>query len=284
MSDLSFDTTTSTFERDVIEASKSRPIVVDFWASWCGPCRALKPILEKLAKEYGGKFALAKLDTDANPEIAARYGVRGIPNVKAFVDGDVVNEFVGALPESGVRAFLDALVPSPGEALRRESIKALAAGDFDAAEAGLRKALSLDPASVAIRTDLAELLVARRDFLEAEDLLGAVPGDEPEGRLARLRAQIDAWRAGQGLPSADELRRQLAEEPEDLTVRMQLAERLIADAQHARAMDQLLEIVRRDRGAMREQARQALVRVFSLASGEPEVVREYRRRLASLLN
>ena len=114
------DVSQADFQKQVVEASFEQPVVIDFWAPWCAPCKVLKPILEKLADEYGGKFKLAKVNSDENPEIAARYAVRGIPSVKAMVDGKVVNEFTGALPESAVRDWLDKIIPSPAEELRRE--------------------------------------------------------------------------------------------------------------------------------------------------------------------
>ncbi|PZP54828.1 MAG: thioredoxin, partial [Azospira oryzae] len=126
----SLDVNTSTFQSVVIEGSKKVPVLVDFWAAWCAPCRALKPVLEKLAEEYQGRFLLAKVNTDENQELAMRYGVRGIPNVKAFVDGEVRDEFAGALPESMVRQFIERLLPSEAELLRRRATALSAAGQL----------------------------------------------------------------------------------------------------------------------------------------------------------
>jgi len=279
----SIDTSAGAFEKDVIEASRTRPVIVDFWAPWCGPCRVLKPILEKLAREYGGKFVLAKLNTDEHPEIAGRYGVRGIPNVKAFVNGSVADEFVGALPESGVRAFIERLLPSPAETLRRAAQAAVTEGDFEAAESRLREAIAIDERNVAARIDLAELLAARHDYAGANAVLDAVPEHERDDRAARVTAQIALWTSAKDLPSVEILRERLAAHPEDLAARLQFAERLTAESRYEPALEALLEVVRRDRAALRESARQAMLRIFSLA-GDAELVGRYRRLLASALN
>jgi putative thioredoxin len=280
----SFDSTTADFDRDVLEASKRTPVVVDFWAPWCGPCRALKPVLEQLAAEFDGKFLLAKVNTDENPEIAARYGVRGIPNVKAFVDGKLANEFTGAQPESAVRRFLETLVPSPAEQLRRGAEADLAQGDFDAAETKLREAIALDPASDAARVDLAVLLAARRDLDGAEAELAAIPEHLRDERAIGLATRIGLERKRTSLPDAATLKARVDAQPGDLDARLAYAERLVADARYRAALDELLEVARNDRGDRRERARKGMLEVFGLAADQPDVVTEYRRKLASTLH
>jgi putative thioredoxin len=279
----SFDSATATFERDVLEASRRVPVLVDFWAPWCGPCRALTPILERVVAGSGGKFLLAKVNVDEDPELATRYGVRGIPNVKAFVDGQVVNEFTGALPESGVRRFLDAVLPSPSEALRRAAQTEITRGDFEAAEAKLREAVALDADNHGARTDLAGLLVARGDFAGADAVLEAVPAHRRDERAEQLAARIEVWKRGQSLPDAATLKARVAAHPDDLDAHLAYAERLVADGNYRAGLEVLLEVVRRDRGEPRERARKAMVQAFGLGSGQPELVDEYRRKLASAL-
>ena len=284
MQAVSFDTGTADFDRDVLEPSRSVPVLVDFWAPWCGPCRALKPILEKLAAEYGGKFLLAKINTDEHPEIAGRYGVRGIPNVKAFVDGRLVDEFTGAQPESAVRRFLDSLVPSPGEVLRRAALELLAQGDLDAAQAKLREAIALDATNDAARVDLADLLVAREDFAGAEAALEAIPGHRRDERTATLATRIALGRKGASLPDAATLQARVEAQPDDAEARLAHADRLAAEARYPEALDELLEVVRGDHAGNRERARRAMVDLFALVAGEPDLVRDYRRRLAAALH
>jgi putative thioredoxin len=283
MSAHSFDTTAASFEQDVLERSKAVPVLVDFWASWCAPCRALKPILEKLAVEYDGRFLLAKLDTDGSPEIATRYGVRGIPNVKAFVNGELVDEFTGALPESGVRGFIERLVPSASEELRRAAAAAVGRGDPAAAEGALREGLTLDPDNATARVDLAALLVVRNDYAGAEAQLALVPEAQRDERAAAIAAKVALWRRGQSLPDISTLEATLDAHPEDLDARLGYAERLAAEGRFRAALDELIEVVRRDRGEWRERARKTVVALFAVAADQPDLVGEYRRKLAGVL-
>ena len=283
MAPHSFDTTTATFERDVLERSKTVPVLVDFWAPWCAPCRTLKPILEKLAVEYGGKFLLAKLDTDSNPEIATRYGVRGIPNVKGFADGALVDEFTGALPESGVRGFIERLVPSASEKLRRAAAGAIAGGQPVAAESALREAIALDAGNAAARVDLAALLLARDDYAGTQEQLALVPEEQRDDRAAAIAAKVALWRRGQSLPDLFTLKAALDARPEDLEARLGYAERLAAEGRFRAALDELIEVVRRDRGEWRERARKTVVALFGVAADQPDLVGEYRRKLAGAL-
>jgi putative thioredoxin len=278
------DVTDATFDSEVVETSRTRPVVVDFWAPWCAPCRALKPILEKLAAERDGEFVLAKMNTDENPETAARFGIRGIPAVKAFRDGKVAAEFTGAVPESAVRAFLGKILPTPGEKLRLAAAAALAAGDAEAAEAGLGDALRAEPSLHEARVDLAELLVARGAWDDADATLADVPEHERDGRAQGLASRIALWRAARALPGAGVLRARLEGAPGDLATRLQLAERHAADGEFEAALEQLLEVVRADRGPAREKARATMLRVFTLAEGDAALVGRYRRLLASALN
>ncbi|MFH1603568.1 MAG: co-chaperone YbbN [Pseudomonadota bacterium] len=282
MSSYSFETGTEAFERDVLKASQETPVLVDFWAPWCAPCRALKPILEKLAVEYQGRFLLAKVNSDEHPQLSARLGVRSIPNVKAFVDGKLADEFTGALPEKAVRAFLDRLIPTPGEKLRRVARSLLMQGDFDEAERHLRSALELEPANHAIRLDLVELLLAKNNQAEADVLITPIPERERDERAERLYSVLALWKRSQQLPAIADLEARLAANPDDLQSRLALGERLVADKRYESALAALLEVVRADKGAMRTGARKLMLDVFNLAD-QPELVSRYRKLLAGAL-
>ena len=259
------------------------PVLVDFWAPWCAPCRVLKPVLEKLAGEYQGRFLLAKVNSDDHPKLSAQFGVRGIPNVKAFVDGKVADEFTGALPESGVRAFIDRLIPTPGEKLRRAARVLVTQGDFDEAERQLHSALALEPENKAIRLDLVELLLAKNSHAQAEALIEVIPERERDERADKLYAVLALWKRSQRLPSLAELEARLDAAPDDLHARLALGERLIADKRYEPALAALLAVVRGDKGALRTGARKLMVEVFNLAEDQPDLVSEYRKLLAGAL-
>ena len=283
MNTYSFDTSAESFEKEVLKASERVPVLVDFWAPWCAPCRVLKPILEKLAGEYQGRFLLAKVNSDEHPQLSARFGVRGIPNVKAFVDGELADEFTGALPESGVRALIDRLIPTPAEKLRRAARALVIQGDFDEAERHLRNALALDPADHAVRLDLVELLLAKNSQAEADELFAPIPERERDERADRLYAVLALWKKSRQLPTVEALQAKLAADPADLQALMALGERLVADQRFEPALAALLEVVRKDRGALRTSARKLMVEVFNLAEDQPELVSEYRKLLAGAL-
>ena len=280
------DVSQADFDTKVVAASHKQPVVIDFWAPWCAPCKVLKPILEKLEGEYKGKFLLAKVNSDENQEIAARYAVRGIPSVKAMVDGKIVNEFTGALPESMVRDWLDKIIPSPAEELRREAQQRSEAGDLDGALQKLTEASTLDADNEWVRVDAAEILLAMGNPDDAQPLLDSLkdPDILKDARVLQLKAQVRLAEMREEGESEAELAAVISMNENDLESRLKLANVLIAANKPAEGMDQLLEIVRRDRKFKDDIGRKMLLDVFNLLGGQHELVAEYRRKLASILS
>ncbi len=280
------ETTLATFEKDVIAASTLAPVLVDFWAPWCGPCKTLGPMLEKLEAEYAGKWRLVKVNVDENQELAAHFQVRSIPHVMAFADGQPVDQFVGVLPEGQLRAFLDRLVPQGADAARAEAQEALAEGRRDDAYDALKAALAYDPGFDDARLDLIELLLEDSHIEEARnevDLLSPKTTQGIDARFNAIKTSLDALDAAADLPPTDALEARVAAEPGDLEARFDLASALIARRDYDGALENLLEIVKRDRTFRDDIGRKTMLSVFDLAAHQPELVSQWRRKLSASL-
>jgi len=287
MKEFSLDVGIGDFQEEVIDASRHTPVLVDFWAEWCAPCRMLKPVLEKLAAEYGGRFILARLDSDRNQELAARYGVRSIPAVKAFVNGEMVKEFTGALPEAQIRSFVDSLMPSPAEPLRIAALEARAKGETEVACSLLVDAVQLDPDNETVQLDLAEIHIDMQHVEAARAILD--PYDHKTQDVTRLRAlqaRLKLVTAGMGADPVA-LKACIEANAGDLDARLQLANTLALAHDYRPALEELVEIVRRDRKWQDEAARKAMLDLFTLLGGDlqyDDLVREFRIQLARMLN
>jgi putative thioredoxin len=254
------EVTDATFERQVVEESKTRPVVVDFWAEWCGPCKTLGPILEKVAAERGGEFLLAKLDVDANPYTAQAFGVQSIPTVVAFVDGRPVNGFVGAYPEPAVNQFIDSILPTEAETVVAEARAGEQAGDVAGAEQAYRDALAGDADNREARIGLARILLDRDELEDARELIAPVLPDREAERLASA-IRVREWRDLDGSNGS-----------------LTGAKALAANGRWREALEGLLATAKDEPAA-----REAMVDVFNVLGDDDPLVPEYRRKLASAL-
>jgi putative thioredoxin len=258
-SEAAIDVGQENFEARVLEASRQVPVVVDFWADWCQPCRILSPVLDRLAGEYDGRFLLAKVDVDADPSLAAMFGVQGIPAVKAFRNGEVVSEFVGVQPEDAIRRFLDQVAPDV--AALEPARKAEEAGELDQAERLYREVVVVNPNDDRATVGLARVLVARGADEEARSLLATVP---PDGETRRLQAELTLGQIAEG------------------TGPLAKAATATLGRNHREALDRCLEIIAGG-GEEHDAAREAMVAIFDVLGDDHPLTREYRPRLASAL-
>ncbi|SFP41166.1 thioredoxin [Ralstonia sp. NFACC01] len=279
------DITSQNFAQEVIETSRQVPVLVDFWAPWCGPCRTLGPMLEKLEAEYAGKWKLAKVNSDENPELSAQFHVRSIPYVVAFVDGKPVDQFVGVLPEAQLRAFLDHVIPQPAEVAHREGLAASQAGETAHAREAFQNALAFDPGFDAARFELVNLLLDSGDAHAAQGEFALLSPKAPQDtRYAPLQTRLKATERADTLPDAGALRTVVEAEPGNLQARLDLAQQYIAGQDYEAALEQLLAIVERDRTFRDDVARKTMVSVFDMMRDAPQAVSHWRRQLASKLN
>ncbi len=281
---FSYDVTLENFQQVVVDGSLQAPVLVDFWADWCTHCHTLKPMLERLAEEYAGRFILAKVDTDSQQQLAAHFSVRSLPTVKLVKGGEIVDEFMGALPESQVRAFIERHLEVVKNPLHAQAAAAYEAGNLEEAEDLLRLANQENPNDLAVIMDLARVFAAKGDVPGAEEILAALPHELRESDEVRaMRAQFKMLSASDGLPDLAALQAKLASDPNDSEANFQLALYQIMGHDYEHAMEGLLGIMRRDRAYGEDAARKRLMELFEMLGADDPLVRTYRRKVFQLM-
>jgi putative thioredoxin len=290
-SDLIKETTTQTFVKDVIEESKRQPVLIDFWAPWCGPCRQLTPILEKAVQAAKGKVKLVKMNIDEHPAIPGQMGIQSIPAVIAFVNGQPADGFMGAVPESQVTAFIDKLtaaMPAAGEPniaeILKEADAVLAEGDPATAAQIYAEVLAADSTNIAALAGLAKSYMATGAVEQAKQTLAMVPESKRNDPAVKaVQASIDLAEQAKALGPVTELEQKVAANPLDHQARFDLATALNASGKRAEATKQLLDIVKRDRKWNEDGARKQLVQFFEAWGPNDEATVEGRKRLSTIL-
>lgn len=282
------DTTTATFVKDVIEPSRQVPVLVDFWAPWCGPCKQLTPVLEKVVKAAKGKVRLVKMDIDKHPEVAGQLGIQSIPAVIAFKDGRPLDGFMGALPESQVAEFIGRLLgPSDGPdigAVLDEADQMRTAGDLEGAAERYRAVAEVDPEQIRPTAGLAQIAIAAGDLTFAREMLDAVPAEKAsDPSIAAARAALDLAELAASLGDRGQLEQAVNENPANLQARFDLAVLLGTVGDREAAVDHLIDILRRDRAWNEDAARKQLVQFFEAWGPTEPMTKEGRRRLSSVL-
>lgn len=276
--------TAENFESVVIDGSFDCPVLVDFWADWCAPCRSLTPVLTRLADAYAGRFVLAKVNTEQEQALAAHFGIRSLPTVQLFVAGRPVDQFMGALPEAQVREFLDRHLPKASDGLVVQAQGMIAAGELDRAAALIEQARTTEPADPRLALAEAQLTAARGDHAGAAALLERLPMElarDPEA-LA-LRGQLHFAAALVGAPAPAELKARLAADPNDSAACYQLAAHRVLAGDYEGALGDLLTLMKRDRKYGDDAARKGMIAVFDLLGGQGELVTRYRAKLMTTL-
>jgi putative thioredoxin len=277
-----FDATEANFQTEVLDASFDQPILVDLWATWCGPCKVLGPLLEKVVGEFNGAVRLAKIDCDKEQALAASFGVRSIPTVVLIREGQLVDAFTGALPEGAIREFLARHV-QPNEAAPEGAAAPARDETPEQAIARIQQAIAAEPDKAELKLELAVAQMQVGNAAAAEAELDSLPANlASDDRARRLRGQLEFARSLEGAPGAAELRARIERDPNDHAARDLLGVRLLIDGEAAAGLDQFLAILQADRGWNDGQAKKRLVAAFSVLD-DADLVGTYRRRMSSLL-
>ena len=273
------------FQALVLESSFKQPVLVDFWADWCQPCQTIMPMLAKLADEYKGKFHLAKVDTEAEQQLAAHFQIKSLPTMKLFVDGQLVDERMGALPEGEIRAFIDKYLTSESDELMAAAQQASQEGRTQDAMDIMNQALAKDPDNADLKIDIARLVMSQGDNVAALALLDSLDeeGNKKDSAI-RLRAEIDMTEKLKDLPPIEEIEKKLAANPDDLDALMDKSNHFTAMGDYDQAMQCLFRVMMLDRQFKDDAGRQGLLALFDLLGGEHPSVQKYRRKMFTLLH
>lgn len=277
------DVNESNFEEEVLKKSFNVPVMVDFWAPWCNPCKMLMPVVTKLAEEFGGKFILAKVNVDDNQPLAGKYNARSVPTVKIFRNGEVVDEFMGAQPESNVRKVLDNHIERESDQLRVKAGELVKQGEMDEAIKLLQQANQEDPDNPGVRMDLIGALFAKGDYESVEQAVAALPVNEREApELKELENRLLFVKAAADAPSTDELRALIEQDPNDSESRYRLAARMVVDGETESALGELLTLMMRDRDYGEDGARKGMLAILESIQ-DPAITGPWRRKMASAI-
>jgi putative thioredoxin len=277
--------TIQNFQQEVVDASMQVPVLVDFWAEWCGPCKQLTPLLAKLEAQYAGRVKLVTVDTEAQPQLAQHFQIKSLPTVYAFVNGQPVDQFQGLQTEATIKAFIDKLMPNPADLEFEQAMQLIEQGKIDEAIAPLKKAITLDPAFDEARMTYAQVLLQKDEpaaALEQLEALSAAAKADPNA--AQIIQAAQAMQAERRLPPLPEVEARIAANPKNLSARLEFAQHCIAHKAWEDAFEQLIAIVATDRAFQEDIGRKTMIEVFKLAEAQPALVSAWRRKLSSALN